>query len=70
MLNSFTFFCISVGSFNTVAQSLKGEIVEPEQTPFARQQLSKHIPATTNTQATIEEMTFLCNGEVNTPLYR
>jgi hypothetical protein len=29
--------------------------VEPEQTFIARQRLGKHIPAATNTQATIEE---------------
>jgi hypothetical protein len=35
---------------------------------IARQRLCKHIPTATNMQATIEELQFLCNGEVNTPL--
>jgi hypothetical protein len=47
---------------------MKVEIVESEQTSIATQQLGKHIPAATITQATIEELPFLCNGEVNTPL--
>jgi hypothetical protein len=32
------------------------------------QWFGKHFPAATNTQATIEELPFLFNGEVNTPL--
>jgi hypothetical protein len=40
--------------------------MEPEQTTIVRQQLGKHIPAATNTQATIEELQFLSNGVVNT----
>jgi hypothetical protein len=35
---------------------------------MARQRLGKHIPVATNTQVTIKELLFLCNGEVNTPL--
>jgi hypothetical protein len=34
----------------------------------ARQLVGKHIPAEMNTQATIEELPFLRNGEVNIPL--
>jgi hypothetical protein len=45
---------------------LNAEIVKPEQTSIARQRLDEHIPAATNTQAAIEELPFLCNGEVNT----
>jgi hypothetical protein len=33
-----------------------------------RKRLGKHIPAATNTQEIIEELPFLCNGEVDTPL--
>jgi hypothetical protein len=33
----------------------ESRIVEPEQTSIARQPLDKHIPAATNTHATIEE---------------
>jgi hypothetical protein len=36
---------------------------------IARQRVAKHILAATNTQAAIEELPFLCNGNVNTPLY-
>jgi hypothetical protein len=53
---------------NNVTWPLKAGIVEPEQTSIARQRLSKHIPAATNTQAAIEELPFLCNGEVNMTL--
>jgi hypothetical protein len=35
---------------------------------IARQRLGKHSPAATNTQATIEELPFLCNREVNTSI--
>jgi hypothetical protein len=31
-------------------------IMEPEETSITRQRLSKHVPAATNTQATIEEL--------------
>jgi hypothetical protein len=47
---------------------LKAGTEEPEQTSIDRQGLDKHIPAATNMQATIEELPFLCNGEVGTPL--
>jgi hypothetical protein len=30
--------------------------VEPEETSIARQRIGKHVPATTNTQATTEEI--------------
>jgi hypothetical protein len=46
---------------------LKAGILEPEQMSIARQRIGKHIPAATSTQETIEELPFLCNGEVNTP---
>jgi hypothetical protein len=49
---------------------LKTGIVEPEQTSITRQQLGKHIQSVTNTQAKIEELPFLCNCEVNTPLWQ
>jgi hypothetical protein len=42
--------------------------MEPEQSSIARQRLGKHIPAATNIHATIEELPFLYNGEVNTSL--
>jgi hypothetical protein len=35
--------------------------------PVSKQRLGKQFPAETNTQATIEEVPFLCNGLVNTP---
>jgi hypothetical protein len=35
---------------------------------FARQRLGKHIPATTNTKATIGQLPFLFNGAVNTTI--
>jgi hypothetical protein len=35
---------------------------------IVRQRLGKLIPAAMNTQATIEELPFMCNGEVNTTL--
>jgi hypothetical protein len=38
------------------------------QTFIATQRLGKHLPAATNTHATTEEVSFLCNVEVNTPL--
>jgi hypothetical protein len=44
---------------------MKAGIVEQEQTSIARQRLSKHIPVATNEQTTIEELSFLCNGEVD-----
>jgi hypothetical protein len=53
---------------HTVTRRLKAGIVGPEQTSIARQRLGKHIPAATNTQATIEELPFLCNSKVNTRL--
>jgi hypothetical protein len=36
-------------------------------TSIARQLLSKHIPAATNMQTTIEELPLLCNGALNIP---
>jgi hypothetical protein len=36
----------------------------------ARQLLRKQIPAEMNTHATIEELPFLCNSEVNTRLQK
>jgi hypothetical protein len=33
---------------------MKAGIVEPKELAVARQRLDKHVPATTNTQATIE----------------
>jgi hypothetical protein len=47
---------------------MKAGIVEPEKMLTARQQLGKQVPVEMNTHATIEELLFLCNGEVNTPL--
>jgi hypothetical protein len=47
---------------------LKTEIVEPEQTTFAKQRLGKIFPAATTAQVTIEELPFLCNSEVNIPV--
>jgi hypothetical protein len=47
---------------HNVKRRLNAEIVEPDQTPIARQRLSKHIPAAKNTKATIKELLFLCNG--------
>jgi hypothetical protein len=35
---------------------------------IARQLVAKHILAATNGQATIEELQFLCNSNINTPL--
>jgi hypothetical protein len=43
-------------------------MVEPEQTSIAKQRLGNQIATATNTQATIEKLPFLCNGEVNIPL--
>jgi hypothetical protein len=40
---------------NIVTWSLKAGILEPEQTFVARQRLGKHIPAETNTHATIKD---------------
>jgi hypothetical protein len=37
---------------------------------IARQSVVKHILAAKNRQATIEELPFLCNGNVNTPLLK
>jgi hypothetical protein len=54
--------------FYNMTWRLKAGIVEPEQTSITTQRLVKHIPAATNTQATIEELPLLLNGEVNTPL--
>jgi hypothetical protein len=34
----------------------------------ATQRLSEQVPSEMNTHATIEELPFLCDGEVNTPL--
>jgi hypothetical protein len=45
----------------------KAGIVKSEETSIARQLLGIHIPAATNTQATIELVPLLCNGAVNTP---
>jgi hypothetical protein len=39
-----------------VTLRLKAGIVEPEETSIARKQFRKHVPAATNTQATIEEL--------------
>jgi hypothetical protein len=49
-------FCLSILSvkLNIVTWRPKYGIEEPEQTANARQRLGKHIPAATNTQATIE----------------
>jgi hypothetical protein len=57
-------------TLNTVILRLKAGIVQPGQTFISRQQLSKHVPAARNTQAAIEELPFLCNGEVNTLLWQ
>jgi hypothetical protein len=35
---------------------------------IARERVAKHFLVATNTQATIEESPFLCNGNVNTHL--
>jgi hypothetical protein len=35
---------------------------------LARERIDKQVPAEMNTHATIEELPFLSNGEVNTPL--
>jgi hypothetical protein len=43
-----------------------GNIVKSEYTFIGKQRLGKHIPAATNTQATIEQLQLLCNGGVNT----
>jgi hypothetical protein len=51
-----------------VTWRLKAEMVETETMSIARQRFGKHIPAAKNTQATIDELPFLCNFEVNTPL--
>jgi hypothetical protein len=40
--------------------------MEPEWTFIAEQRLGKHILTATNTQETMDELPFLCNGEVNT----
>jgi hypothetical protein len=40
---------------------------KPEQF-ISRQRLGKQTPAEINTHSTIEELPFLCIGEVNTPL--
>jgi hypothetical protein len=41
---------------NTVTRRLKAGIVEPEEASTAMQRFDKHVPAATNTQATIEEL--------------
>jgi hypothetical protein len=51
-----------------VSRRPKTGIVESEEMCILGQRLGKHIPAAPNTQATIEELSFLCNGEVNMPL--
>jgi hypothetical protein len=56
--------------FHIVTWGLKAGIVELQQTFIVRQHLGKHILAATNTYATIEELLFLCNGEVNTVIVR
>jgi hypothetical protein len=40
---------------NVVTWSLKAGVIKLEKTSMAIQRLGKHIPAATNTQATIEE---------------
>jgi hypothetical protein len=52
---------------NVVTWSLKTGTAEPEQMFIVRQGVGKHVPAEMNTQATLEELLFLCNGELNTP---
>jgi hypothetical protein len=37
-------------------------------TSIAAKRVAKHILAAKDTQATIEELSFLCNDDVNTPL--
>jgi hypothetical protein len=63
----YTCMCLCVYIY-IVTWRPKAGIGEPEETFIVRQRLGKHINAATNTQTTIEEMAFLCNGEVNTPL--
>jgi hypothetical protein len=48
--------------------TLESRKAEPEQTFIARQRLGKQVPAEINTHATIEELLFSYNGDVNTPL--
>jgi hypothetical protein len=44
---------------------LKAGIAEPEWTFIPKQWLRKQVSAEINTHTTIEELPFLCNGEVN-----
>jgi hypothetical protein len=43
-------------------------ISEPEYTFIAKQQLGKQVSMETNTHIAIEELSFLRNDEVNTPI--
>jgi hypothetical protein len=47
---------------------MKAGIVETEKMLTVRQQLGKKVPVEMNIHATTEELLFLYNGEVNTPL--
>jgi hypothetical protein len=53
---------------NIVAGRLKAGIEEQEWTFIAKQRLGKEVPSEMNKHATIEELPFICNGEVNTSL--
>jgi hypothetical protein len=49
-----SFVCVS-------SQRLKVGILETGETVVTRQRLRKHVPAATNTQATVEKLCFLCS---------
>jgi hypothetical protein len=76
-LQTYSQFILSMGPENQhfdqsikyiVTWCPKAGIVEAEETSIAREWLGKHIPTAMNTQAPTEELLFLCNSEVDTPL--
>jgi hypothetical protein len=52
----------------TANQCLRAGIVKPHWKFIAEQRLGKHVNVKMNTQATVAELPFLCNSEINARL--